>query len=272
MGEELPDVLQRILARKRERLEEAMERVPLSLLVSVLESKTAERTPSGCRSLTDAMGRKGSINIIGEMKKRSPSRGIIRESFDILELCRAYEQGGVDAFSVLTEEDYFLGSLDFIRRIRPTTDKPILRKDFLFDPYQIYEAREAGADAVLLIAAVLEGKKMEELIALSRSLGMDSLVEVHSREELARVLDAGAELIGINNRDLHTFEVRLETAIELIREVPDTCVVVSESGIRGPADLARLLRGGINSFLIGEHFMKAADIPQAVRELKGVSP
>jgi indole-3-glycerol phosphate synthase len=260
----MPSILRRIIERKRHRLAEAIGRVGRG----EMKSRAADSPPS--RDFAGAL-RGGPVRVIAEMKRRSPSRGLIREDFDVVSLAAAYGAGGADALSILTEEDFFEGSLEYVREVRSRTPLPILRKDFLFDPYQIYEAREAGADAVLLIVAALGQSELCELTALASELGLSALVEVHTEEELERALKSEADLIGINNRDLNTFEVRLETAEELAGRVPAGRLIVAESGIHGPADVRRLAGAGIDAFLIGEHFMRAPDIPAAVRAIKGAA-
>jgi indole-3-glycerol phosphate synthase len=211
-----------------------------------------------------ALSREG-CNIIAELKKASPSLGVIRAEYAPAVLGAELEEAGAAALSVLTEEDFFSGSLADLKEARRVVHIPILRKDFIVDPWQVWEARAAGADSFLLIAAVLEDSAIAELLELGRSLGMDPLVEVHSREELDRVLAASARIIGVNNRDLRDFRVRLETSLELIEAIPDSCVAVSESGLRTGEDLARLRRAGFDAFLIGEHLMKSADVRGALR-------
>jgi indole-3-glycerol phosphate synthase len=208
------------------------------------------------------------VRIIAEFKRRSPSRGVIREDFDLQRIQQAYVDGGADAFSILTEEDFFDGRLEYLRAIKDTARVPCLRKDFLFEPYQIYESRWAGADAFLLIAAALSPSQMKELLDLGWELGMEALVEVHSEEELHRALDTGTQLIGINNRDLRSFEVDLNTTIRLKSFVPADRTVVSESGIHTREDVMRLAEGGVRAFLIGEHFMRSKNISEAVKHLK----
>jgi indole-3-glycerol phosphate synthase len=193
---------------------------------------------------------------------------MLRKDFDVLALHRAYAEGGADAYSILTEEDYFDGSLDYIRTLRPVTDKPLLRKDFVLEDYQLYETRASGADAVLLIAALLEGSRLERLIDLASRLSLAALVEVHDEAELEKTLAAGARIVGINNRNLHTFEVDLAVTERLRRLIPDDRIVVAESGIGGPADVARLLRAGVSAFLIGEYLMRSENIPGTLTALK----
>ena len=205
------------------------------------------------------------LNVIAELKKASPSLGVIRSEYAPAVLAADLQQAGAAALSVLTEEDFFSGSLADLKEARKVAEIPILRKDFIVDPWQVWEARAAGADSFLLIAAVLNDEMLAELLQLGRSLGMEPLVEVHSREELDRVVHTGARIIGVNNRDLHDFRVRLETSLELIEAIPDDYIAVSESGLRNSDDLPRLRHTGFDAFLIGEHLMKSADPAEALR-------
>jgi indole-3-glycerol phosphate synthase len=212
------------------------------------------------------------INVIAELKKASPSLGIIRETFHPAELAARLAASGAAALSVLTEEEFFQGSLGYLRSARKAAPVPVLRKDFIVDPWQVWEARAADADAFLLIVAILQDRQLRALISLGRELCMSALVEVHTREELQRAVDAGAQIIGVNNRDLRTFEVRLDTSFELIEHIPDDCIAVSESGIRAHQDLLNLRAAGFDAFLIGERLMQAADPAAALRELLGEKP
>jgi indole-3-glycerol phosphate synthase len=205
--------------------------------------------------------------IVAEVKRSSPSLGRIRDDFDPVAIGRAYAAAGAAAISVLTEERFFEGHLDYLGAIRPTVEIPLLRKDFLFEPYQVYEARAAGADAFLLIAAILRTEIIRELVALGREMGMAALVEVHTAEQLERALAADATVIGINNRDLDTFVTSLETGLGLVGSVPPGRTVVIESGLKTRADLERFEAVGVRAFLIGETFMRAADPGASLEEL-----
>lgn len=262
---QVPSILRRIVQAKRLRLEQARWKQPLGELKAMIAD--LPQAPKE-RSFAQAVRADRGVRVIGELKRSSPSAGLIRREFNLAELQRSYEAGGIDAYSVLTEEDFFRGSLEDLRTLRSLTKKPILRKDFLFDPYQIYESREHGADAVLLITTLLEAPRLRELLALCAELGMEALVEIHSLKELEKALEAGAGILGINNRNLHTFDVRLEVSLELSPHVPPHIPVVSESGIRSAQDLRSLAAAGIRAFLIGEYFMRSPDIAAAVRELK----
>ena len=214
------------------------------------------------------------IRLIAEVKKASPSAGIIRANFNPLDIAKVYSRNGAAAISILTEADHFLGKLDYLKTIRDTLGNdrpPLLRKDFIFDIYQVYESRAFGADAILLIAAILTPEKLRSLVDSSISLGMNCLVEVHNEKELKIALDSNAEIIGINNRDLQTFKVDLATTKNLYNLIPPGKTVVSESGIKSRQDIRRLERWGINAVLIGEAFMAAPDIAVRMRELYGKS-
>lgn len=256
----MSDILKKIVEKKRERLEAAKRQISLQ------ELKASIPTVGGLGILAPALRRDG-INIIAEIKRRSPSKGVIRENFDPVGIARNYTKNGAAAISCLTEEDFFDGSLDYLRRIREITPLPILRKDFIFDEYQIYEAVHAGADAVLLIAAMLDGEQFNDLLQLTHMLGLDALVEIHDREEMEKVMRYEVRLLGINNRNLRTFETTLETSIELAAELPKTITLVSESGIRTREDIDRLRAAGFHAFLIGEELMRADDVGAALKAL-----
>jgi indole-3-glycerol phosphate synthase len=210
-----------------------------------------------------------SLNVIAELKKASPSRGVIRAEFDPVALAKGFEAAGAAALSVLTEEDFFQGDLKSMRVARAAVGVPVLRKDFIIDPWQVWESRATNADSFLLIVAVLSDFHLTELLALGRELGMEPLVEVHTGAELGRAVDAGAKIIGVNNRDLRTLAVRTETSFELIDEIPDSCIAVCESGLRSHEDLTRLRAAGFDAFLIGEHLMAHPDPGAALRALLG---
>ena len=230
-----------------------------------LKIAAKEKAPPA-RDFAAALSREG-FNVIAELKKASPSRGVLREEYAPAALAASVERGGAAAISVLTEEDFFHGSLGDLKAARKAVQIPILRKDFIFDPWQVWEARAAGADSFLLIAAILSDALLCELLDLGRSLQMEPLVEVHSRQELDRVIGCGARIIGVNNRDLRDFQVHLETSLALVEFIPEECIAVSESGIHSHADLARLRKAGFDAFLIGEHLMKGADPAQELRAL-----
>ncbi|OGW60727.1 MAG: hypothetical protein A2V83_10735 [Nitrospirae bacterium RBG_16_64_22] len=253
------------MADKREEVARRLAQRPLADLRARIADVPLPR-PFGA-----ALARKGGdpIRLIAEVKRASPSAGTIREDVDPAGVARIYREAGARAVSVLTDKPHFGGSLDDLRAVRGAVDLPLLRKDFVFDPYQVYEAREAGADAVLLIAAVLSRGQIEDLAGVTKDLGLDALVEVHTPRELDQVLLAGGLLVGINNRDLATFETRLQTTFDLLADCPEEAVVVSESGIKTREDVARLEEAGVDAVLVGETFMRAADIGGKVRELLG---
>jgi indole-3-glycerol phosphate synthase len=211
------------------------------------------------------------VNVIAELKKASPSRGVIREQFQPAKLAAELADAGAAALSVLTEEDFFAGSLTNLKEARAAVEIPVVRKDFIFDPWQVWEARAAGADSFLLITAVLEQDLLQELLELGRQLGMEALVEIHTREELARALDADARIVGVNARDLRKFNVNLDLALELAGEIPDSCIAVAESGIHSHEELMRLSEAGFDAFLIGEQLMKHAQPGDELRRLLGVA-
>ncbi len=210
-----------------------------------------------------------SLNVIAELKKASPSRGLIRADFDPVALAKGFEAAGAAALSVLTEEEFFQGDLKYMKDARAAVGVPVLRKDFIIDPWQVWEARATNADSFLLIVAGLDDSLLTELLALGRELGMEPLVEVHTREELARALAADARIVGVNNRDLRTLQVRVEASIELIAEIPEECIAVCESGLRTHDDIVRLRAAGFDAFLIGEHLMSQPDPGAALRTLLG---
>lgn len=251
-------VLEEIVARTRDRVAERRRAHPIE---GVLAAPGPPRRP-----FAEALLRSG-VNVIAEFKRRSPSRGVIREDLSPEAAARVYEAAGATALSVLTEEDFFGGSLEDLRAARAATHLPALRKDFLVDTYQVWEARAAGADAVLLIVAVLGDRELRTLLHEARAARLEALVEVHDRAELDRALAAEARLVGVNSRDLKTLEVSLETALSLAPQIPDEVVAVAESGIRQGADVRRLRDAGYDAFLVGEHLMAASDPGDALRTL-----
>ena len=252
------DVLTEIIGKKRERVAAAKERVSL-------DEVRRRENPHALRAALRSEG----VNVIAEFKRRSPSKGVIRADANLKEIVKSYEAGGAIGISVLTEEDYFDGSLDDLRTVKTTVDLPVLRKDFVFDEYQLYESAAAGADAILLIVAALDDETLSRLRRVAEDeFGMDALVEVHTGEEMKRAVDSGATLIGVNNRDLRTFEVSLQTSLSLAREAPSGALLVSESGLRGPDDLRRLREAGYHGFLIGETLMRAGNPEEALRDLR----
>jgi indole-3-glycerol phosphate synthase len=253
-------VLDRILEARRAEVEHRKKVLPLTAL------KYGVKAATPLRDFSAALSKPG-LNVIAELKPASPSRGVIRDPFDPSELARSLESAGAAALSVLTEGEFFGGSLKNLRDARKTSALPALRKDFIFDPWQAWETRANDADSFLLIAAALNDSQLAELLALARELGMEPLVEVHTREELDRVIAAGATIIGVNNRNLKTLEVRVQTSFDLIEHIPEGCIAVSESGLRSHDDLAKLRAAGFDAFLIGEQLMLAADPGVALAEL-----
>jgi indole-3-glycerol phosphate synthase len=254
-------VLDAILARTRERVAAEQDRRPLGFAHAAVVAAPA------ARPFAEEISRAGRVNVIAEHKRRSPSRGAIREDLLPADVARRYEAAGAAAISVLTDEAFFGGRMAHLVEVRAASGVPVLRKDFVLDPWQVWEARAAGADAVLLIVAALTDAELAGLLAVVREAGMDALVEVHDRGELDRALAAGARIVGVNNRDLKTLAVSLDTALALAPSIPDGVVAVAESGIRTGADLARLRDAGFDAFLVGEHLMSAPDPGQALREL-----
>lgn len=257
--------LDRIVATKREEVIALKQ----SLNISQAERKIADLQP--CLGFERALiGRNRPVGLIAEVKKASPSKGLIRPDFHPVSLAQAYEQAGTDCISVLTDTDYFQGSNDYLKQIREQVNVPLLRKDFTIDERQIYEARLIGADAILLIAAILTKSQLSSFHTLAQDLGLDVLVEVHNRPELETVLEIGkASLIGVNNRDLKTFVTDLKVTEELIGLIPKGIVAVSESAISTTDDVAFVRQAGAQAVLVGEHFMRQANVQDAVNELLG---
>ncbi|MCS7046069.1 MAG: indole-3-glycerol phosphate synthase TrpC [Gemmataceae bacterium] len=257
-------ILDEIVAAKRREIAERQTSVDLDEL-----RRRAERAPAA-RNFRAALTRGPGLGVIAEVKKASPSAGVLRADFDPVAVARAYEAAGADCLSVLTDGPYFQGDLAYLATIRAVCPLPLLRKDFLLDPYQVFEARAAGADAVLLIAEILDDAALRGLLALARDLGMEALVELHDPANLPRVLEAGATLVGINNRDLRTFHTSLERTLQLAPRIPSDRVVVSESGIKTRGDMEQLRAVGVKAVLIGETLMRADDPTAALRRLRGL--
>jgi indole-3-glycerol phosphate synthase len=260
------DILSRILDWKRQEVALARQTLPLA----ELRQRSASLPPT--RSFHQALQAQAdqTPRIIAEIKKASPSAGLIRADFDPVAIARTYERHGAAAISVLTDTQFFQGELRFLSTIRQQVHLPLLRKDFVVDPYQLYEARCAGADAVLLIAAALDVPQLVDLATLSQELGLEPLVEVHTAAELEKALECSCRIIGVNNRDLHTFHTDIATTLELLRSIPTGYLVVSESGLRDHATLTRLRDHGVAAFLIGESLMREADIGAKLDALRGV--
>ncbi len=260
----VPTILENINARKREEIAERSDRVPLTELKIRAADQPAAR---GFVRAMEARLAQGQSAIIAEIKKASPSKGVIREDFHPDDIACSYARAGACCLSVLTDRDYFQGSEEYLVQARAACELPVIRKDFLIDPYQIYEARAIGADCVLLIVASLEKNQLLDLNNLALEIGLDVLIEVHNEAELDIALETGNRLIGINNRDLHTFETSLETTLELLDKIGDERILVTESGILEPKDVQTMRSAGVNAFLVGEAFMRASDPGEALRKL-----
>ncbi|MBI3353490.1 MAG: indole-3-glycerol phosphate synthase TrpC [Nitrospirae bacterium] len=263
-------ILDEIVANKRIEVKERKFSLPLSELKARIND--LPETKGFKNAVSRGKIKDVQIRLIAEIKKASPSKGIIREDFNVQGLAWIYEENGASAISVLTEGKYFLGGIENLSMARKVVNIPILRKDFIFDAYQIYEARAFGADAVLLIASILDKTQIGEFLSLASDIGMDAIVEVHDKKELEKALQTRAEIIGINNRDLKTFKIDLNTTYNLLDEMPAGKVIVSESGINNRYDLVHLQKAGVDAALIGEALMREADIGKKIKELLGLVP
>ena len=261
---ETPDVLQKILARKQV---EISERLAQSSLEELREKVADYPATRGFTHALQTKVKQQQTAVIAEIKKASPSKGLIRPDFDPISIAKSYEAGGATCLSVLTDHDFFQGSENYLKEARQACQLPVLRKDFMIDPYQIYEARAIGADCVLLIVSALSKASLHKLYELSLSLGLDVLIEVHDDKELKTALALEPAIIGINNRNLRTFETSLETTIELNHKVPEKTLVITESGIHTHADIQLMRDNNIHAFLIGEAFMRAKDPGQQLQKL-----
>ncbi|WP_126452750.1 indole-3-glycerol phosphate synthase TrpC [Sulfuriflexus mobilis] len=259
-----PDILKKIIARKHEEIAERSAKVSIKELKQRI---AVASPPRGFVSAIKAKLAKGQAAVIAEIKKASPSKGVLREDFQPAQIAASYARGGAACLSVLTDADYFQGHEDYLQQAREACDLPVIRKDFIIDPYQVYEARAINADCILLIVAALDDERMHELSALAHELGMDVLVEVHDAEELQRALKLNIPLLGINNRNLRTFETSLNTTLELLDSIPDDRIVVTESGIHTAEDVARMRENQVNTFLVGETFMRAVEPGEKLAEL-----
>ena len=256
-------ILDDIIAYKKEELAGTKRSAPFA----DVKSKAADA--GATRGFGKALSLGSDIRLIAEVKKASPSKGVIREDFDPVAIAHVYEKAGASCLSVLTEKKFFQGDLAYLGLIRAAVKLPLLRKDFIIDEYQIFEARAAGADAILLIAACLDKQQMQDYLGTAAGLGLDVLVESHTYRELDKSLQAGALLVGINNRDLQTFTVSLQTTLDLLKDIPDDRTVVSESGIRTRDDVLKLRQAGVDAILVGESLMREKDIGKKVKELLG---
>jgi indole-3-glycerol phosphate synthase len=266
----MSDILNQIVAVKREEIAAAQKRVPFAAMRADAESRVLTRDFEGALRRKIAAGQSA---VIAEIKKASPSKGVLRADFIPADIAQSYAEGdgktSAACLSVLTDRQFFQGQVDFLKQARASCDLPVLRKDFIVDPYQVYESRAMGADCILLIVACLEDSLMAELEAIARGLDMAVLVEVHDRPELDRALKLRTPLVGINNRNLRTFEVSLQTTLDMLSSVPPDRLVVTESGIATPADVKLMRDAGVNAFLVGEAFMRADDPGLALAQLFG---
>ncbi|KTG17459.1 MULTISPECIES: indole-3-glycerol phosphate synthase TrpC [unclassified Guyparkeria] len=259
-----PDILKKIIARKRVEVAAAKQVVPASVMED--HARSAEATRGFERAVAARVEDKRPA-VIAEIKKASPSRGVLRDPFDPVAIAKSYQKGGAACLSVLTDRDFFQGDAEYLKAARAACRLPVLRKDFMIDPYQVDEARAMGADCILLIAAAIDDEKMRALHDRARHWGMDVLVEVHDHDELLRALKLDTRLIGINNRDLRSFKVSLDVTLELLHDIPDDRIVVTESGILGVEDVRRMRSHDVHAFLVGEAFMRAEEPGAALAEL-----
>jgi indole-3-glycerol phosphate synthase len=261
---ETPDILKKIVRRKREEIAERSADTPLERLTEAL---VEAGPPRGFAAALEDRIAAGQAAVIAEIKRASPSKGILREDFRPAQIARSYAAGGAACLSVLTDVDFFQGSDAYLQQARAACTLPVIRKDFIVDPYQVYEARAIGADCILLIVACLQDAPLKELSELAHRLGMDVLIEVHDRAELERALAVDNRLIGINNRNLRTFEVGLDTTLRMLELIPSDRLLVTESGIHTRDDVALMREHGVNAFLVGEAFMRAAEPGERLAEL-----
>ena len=262
----MTDILNQIVAVKREEIAAAITRKSLAVMRADAESRVLTRDFVGAMRARIAAGQPA---VIAEIKKASPSKGVLREDFIPADIAQSYAEHGAACLSVLTDVQFFQGCIDYLKQARASCQLPVLRKDFIVDAYQVYESRACGADAILLIAAILDDAQMKDFEAIARALDMAVLVEVHDAAELARALKLKTPLVGINNRNLKTFEVSLDTTLSLMRDVPSDRLLVTESGIQTREDVLRLGAAGVNAFLVGEAFMRAPDPGVALAALFG---
>ena len=260
----MSDILKKIVATKREEIALALKKIPLAAMRADAESRLLTRDFEGALRAKIAAGLPA---VIAEVKKASPSKGVIRADFIPADIAQSYAEYGAACLSVLTDRQYFQGCADYLKQARASCDLPVLRKDFMVDPYQVYEARVMGADCILLIAACLDDAQMAELEAIAHGLDMAVLVEVHDRAELDRALKLKTPLVGINNRDLRSFEVSLDTTLGMLADVPADRLLVTESGILGREDVRRMREHGVNAFLVGVAFMRQPEPGLALAEL-----
>jgi indole-3-glycerol phosphate synthase len=264
MSSDTPTILKKILARK---LEEIAERSAVVSIPQLIEKAATASKPRGFAAAIAAKIAAGQSGVIAEIKKASPSKGVIREDFDPAAIAVSYETGGACCLSVLTDVDFFQGADEYLKMARSASTLPVIRKDFIIDEYQIYEARAMDADCILLIVSALSEEQLNQLHDVARSLGMDVLIEVHDEAELDIALKLDNPMVGINNRNLHSFEVTLENTYQLLSKIPDNKIVITESGIHSPEDVAAMRQHHVNAFLVGEAFMRSEDPGERLAEM-----
>ena len=264
MSSDTPTILKKILARKHEEIAERSAQVTIPQLIE--KAKTAS-APRGFAAAIAAKIAAGQSGVIAEIKKASPSKGVIRQDFDPAAIAQSYENGGACCLSVLTDVDFFQGADEYLEMARSASSLPVIRKDFIIDEYQIYEARAMGADCILLIVSALSEQQLNQLHKVARSLGMDVLIEVHDGAELDIALKLDNPMVGINNRNLHSFEVSLENTYQLLNKIPADKIVITESGIHSPADVAAMRQHNVNAFLVGEAFMRSEEPGERLAEM-----
>lgn len=264
MSQQTPDILKKIIFRKFEEIQQGIETIPMQQMKRLaMAAPDAKGFANAMQAKLDA----GQSAVIAEIKKASPSKGILRDPFDPVEIAKSYQANGAACLSVLTDQDFFQGSNDYLKQVRAAVDLPIIRKDFIIDDYQVYEAKAIGADCILLIAAAIGDAQMYELTETALTIGLDVLIEVHNEEEMERALRLPLPMIGINNRDLHSFDVSLDTTIRMLDMIEDDRIVITESGILGSEDVAKMREHQVNSFLVGEAFMRADNPGEKLAEL-----
>jgi indole-3-glycerol phosphate synthase len=263
MAQKTPDILKKIVSRKHEEIDEGIKRVPLERMIEL--ASNADQTRGFYNALQSKVKQKQS-GIIAEIKKASPSKGVLRENFDPVEIAKSYESGGASCLSILTDRDFFQGDPLFLIKARAAVSIPVIRKDFIVDPYQVYESRAMGADCILLIVSCLKDSELKSLSQLASSLGMDTLVEVHDSDELHRALKLELPMLGINNRNLRNFEVSMQTTIDLLSDIGDDKLVITESGITSKMDVELMHNHNVFGFLIGEAFMRDSNPGQKLKE------
>ena len=264
MSSDTPTILKKILARKHEEIAERSAQVTIPQLIEQAKSASAPRGFAAAIAAKIAAGHSG---VIAEIKKASPSKGVIREDFDPAAIAESYEKGGACCLSVLTDVDFFQGADEYLKMARSASTLPVIRKDFIIDEYQIYEARAMGADCILLIVSALSEHQLNQLHEVARLLGMDVLIEVHDEAELDIALKLDNPMVGINNRNLHSFEVSLENTYQLLSKIPADKIVITESGIHSPADVAAMRQHNVNAFLVGEAFMRSEEPGERLAEM-----